>query len=66
MESGDADGPPARALAAELREAVGFEGRRRASGYLAQALADLRAALDDRSEVEIVATEIRRLEGSYA
>jgi geranylgeranyl pyrophosphate synthase len=65
VESGDADGPPARALAAELRDSVGFEGRRRASGYLAQALADLRAALDDRSEVEIVATEIRRLEGSY-
>lgn len=64
-ESGDADGAPARALAAELRAAVGFEGRRRASRYLEQALEDLRAAADDRPEIALVAAEIRRLEVSY-
>jgi geranylgeranyl pyrophosphate synthase len=64
-DSRDADGAPARALAAQLREAVGFEGRRRASRYLAEALDDLRAAVDERPEIAHVASEIRRLEVSY-
>ena len=45
--------------------AVGFEGRRRASRYLEQALDDLRAAVGDRPELALVAAEIRRLEVSY-
>jgi geranylgeranyl pyrophosphate synthase len=69
-EAGDADGPPARALASTLRDAVGFEGRRRASRYLAEALDDLRAAVragvNERPEIALVASEIRRLEVSYA
>jgi geranylgeranyl pyrophosphate synthase len=64
-DSGDADGARACALAAQLRAAVGFEGRRQASRYLAQALDDLRAAVDDRSEIALVAAEIRRLEVAY-
>jgi geranylgeranyl pyrophosphate synthase len=64
-DSGDAHAAPARGLAAQLRDAVGFEGRRRASGYLAEALDDLRAAVDERPEVALVAAEIRRLEVSY-
>jgi hypothetical protein len=63
--SGDADGPAARALARRLHTAVGFEGRRRASGTLAEALGELRAAVDDRPEIALVAAEIRRLEASY-
>ncbi|HVZ88620.1 MAG TPA: polyprenyl synthetase family protein [Polyangia bacterium] len=64
-ESGDAGSAAARALAARLRAAVGFEGRRQASRYLAQALADLRAAVGDRPEIPLVTSEIRRLEVSY-
>jgi geranylgeranyl pyrophosphate synthase len=63
--SRDADGAAARTLAAQLRAVVGFEGRRRASRYLARALGDLRATVDDRPEVALVASEIRRLEVSY-
>ncbi len=65
VESRDGDGAAARALATRLREEVGFEGRRRASAYLAQALAELRAAVNDRPEIALVASEIRRLEASY-
>jgi geranylgeranyl pyrophosphate synthase len=64
-DSRDADGAPARALAAQLRDAVGFEGRRGASRYLAEALRDLRAAVDEQPEIALVASEIRRLEASY-
>jgi geranylgeranyl pyrophosphate synthase len=64
-DAGDADGPPARALAAQLRAAVGFEGRRQASRYLERAFDDLRAAVDDRPEIALVAAEIRRLETAY-
>jgi geranylgeranyl pyrophosphate synthase len=64
-DSGDADGPAARALALRLRDSVGFEGRRRASGTLAEALGELRAAVEDRPEIALVAAEIRRLEVAY-
>jgi geranylgeranyl pyrophosphate synthase len=63
--AGEADGPAARALAAELCTAVGFEGRRLASGYLARALSDLRSAVGDQPVLALVASEIRRLEVSY-
>jgi geranylgeranyl pyrophosphate synthase len=64
-DSGDAEGAAARDLAARLRAAVGFEGRRRAARYLEQSLADLRRAVDDCPEIALVAAEIRRLEVSY-
>jgi geranylgeranyl pyrophosphate synthase len=63
----EADGARARALAAKLRMAVGQEGRREASRALADALADLTAALGDeaRPELALLATELQRLEVSY-
>jgi len=64
-DSDDADSAQAHALAAQLRAAVGFEGRRRASRYLEKAFDDLRAAVDDRPEIALVAAEIRRLEVAY-
>lgn len=57
----------ARALAAKLRIAVGHEGRREASRALADALADLTAALDDdaRPALMLLADELARLEVAY-
>jgi geranylgeranyl pyrophosphate synthase len=64
-DDGDPDGTRARALAAQLRMAVGLEGRRQAAVYLETALDDLRAQVGDRREVALLAAEIQRLEVSY-
>ena len=64
-ESGDPDGTRARALAAELRMAVGMKGRRQACAYLEGALRDLRERVGDRVELALLASEIERLEVSY-
>ena len=64
-EGGDPDGTRARALAAELRMAVGMKGRRQAAAYLEDALRDLRERVGDRDELGLLAGEIERLEVSY-
>ena len=67
-EGGDPDGTRARALAAELKMAVGMKGRRQAAAYLDNALAELRARLGEhgeREELALLASEIKRLEVSY-
>jgi geranylgeranyl pyrophosphate synthase len=64
-ECGDPDGTRARALAAELRIAVGMKGRRQAVVYLDSALRDLRERFGARDELGLLASEIERLEGSY-
>jgi geranylgeranyl pyrophosphate synthase len=64
-ECGDPDGTRARALAAELRMAVGMKGRRQAAAYLDGALGDLRDRIGQRDELELLASEIGRLEVSY-
>jgi len=64
-ECGDPDGTRARALAAELRMAVGLKGRRQAALYLDSALVDLRKRIGDRDELGLLASEIERLEVSY-
>jgi geranylgeranyl pyrophosphate synthase len=64
-EGGDPDGTRARALAAELRIAVGMKGRRQATAYLESALRDLRQRVGDRDELGLLASEIERLEVSY-
>jgi geranylgeranyl pyrophosphate synthase len=64
-EGGDPDGTRARALAAELRMAVGMKGRRQAAAYLDSALRELRERVGDRDELGLLASEIERLEGSY-
>lgn len=63
----DGAGAPAvaRALAAELRMAVGLRGRQEATWYLTNALDELRASVGDRPELGLVAAEIQRLERSY-
>jgi geranylgeranyl pyrophosphate synthase len=64
-ECGDVDGTRARALAAELRIAVGMKGRRQATLYLDNALGDLRKRIGERDELGLLASEIERLETSY-
>ena len=64
-EGGDPDGTRARALAAELRMAVGMKGRRQAARYLDGALLDLRRRIGEREELGLLAAEIERLEVSY-
>jgi len=64
-EGGDPDGTRARALAAELRMAVGMKGRRQAADYLEGALRELRERVGDRDELGLLASEIERLEVSY-
>ena len=64
-ECGDPDGTRARALAAELRMAVGMKGRRQATIYLDTALCALRERIGDREELGLLASEIERLEVSY-
>ena len=69
MQPGEGDGDVGqsrgRALAAELRMAVGLEGRRRTSAYLAEALRELSVEVGDRDELQMLGQEIRRLEASY-
>jgi len=55
----------ARALAAELRMAVGLSGRRQAQAYLQAALDQLAEAVGPRPELALVASEIERLEATY-
>ena len=62
---GDPDGTRGRALAAELRMAVGMKGRRQAALYLDNALGDLRKRIGEREELALLAREIERLEISY-
>jgi geranylgeranyl pyrophosphate synthase len=64
-EGGDPDGTRARALAAELKMAVGMKGRRQAATYLDGALGELRARIGEREELALLASEINRLEVSY-
>ena len=64
-DGGDHDGTRARALAAELKMAVGMKGRRQAAAYLDGALGDLRARIGERQELALLASEIERLEVSY-
>jgi geranylgeranyl pyrophosphate synthase len=64
-EGGDPDGTRARALAAELRMAVGMKGRRQAAVYLEGALRALRERVGARDELGLLAREIERLEVSY-
>ncbi len=64
-EGGDPDGTRARALAAELKMAVGMKGRRQAALYLDNALGELRARIGAREELALLASEIERLEVSY-
>jgi geranylgeranyl pyrophosphate synthase len=64
-EGGDPDGTRARALAAELRMAVGMKGRRQAAAYLEGALRELRERVGERDELGLLASEIERLEVSY-
>jgi geranylgeranyl pyrophosphate synthase len=64
-EGGDPDDTRARALAAELRMAVGMKGRRQAATYLDNALRNLRERVGDRDELDLLASEIERLEVSY-
>ncbi len=64
-ECGDPDGTRARALAAELRMAVGMKGRRQAALYLDNARGDLRKRIGERHELGLLASEIERLEISY-
>ena len=64
-EGGDPDGTRARALAAELRMAVGMKGRRQAAVYLDGALRALRERVGERDELGLLASEIERLEVSY-
>jgi len=64
-EGGDPDGTRARALAAELRIAVGMKGRRQAAVYLDNALRELREQVGQRDELGLLASEIQRLEVSY-
>ena len=64
-QGGDPDGTRARALAAELRMAVGMKGRRQAALYLDNALHDLRKRIGERDELSLLASEIERLEVSY-
>jgi hypothetical protein len=61
----DPDRTRARALAAELRMAVGLKGRRQTAIYLQRALADLRAEVGDREELVSLTKEIQRLEVAY-
>ncbi|MBC8132941.1 MAG: polyprenyl synthetase family protein, partial [Deltaproteobacteria bacterium] len=65
VDGGDADGTKARALAAELRMAVGLKGRRQTTTYLGQALRDLRYTVGERDELGVLAGELQRLEASY-
>jgi geranylgeranyl pyrophosphate synthase len=65
VHGADTDGTRARALAAELRMAVGLKGRRQTAAYLRQALSDLRAQVGDRDELGLLEREMRRLEASY-
>ena len=64
-EGGDPDGTRARALAAELRMAVGMKGRRQAALYLDNALGQLRKRIGERDELGLLASELERLEVSY-
>jgi geranylgeranyl pyrophosphate synthase len=64
-EGEDPDGTRARALAAELKMAVGMKGRRQAAAYLDNALGELRARVGERDELALLASEIERLEVSY-
>ena len=64
-EGGDPDGTRARALAAALRMAVGMKGRRQAADYLESALGGLREQVGERDELDLLASEIERLEVSY-
>jgi geranylgeranyl pyrophosphate synthase len=64
-EDGDPDGTRTRALAAELRMAVGMKGRRQAAAFLDNALRELRVRVGDRDELGLLASEIERLEVSY-
>ena len=59
------DGGRTRSLAAELRMAVGLSGRRQAAAYLQAALDDLAREVGPRSELDLVAGEIERLENAY-
>jgi len=61
----DADGSRARALAAELRMAVGLKGRRQTSAFLKDALHELRYEVGDRTELTLLSSELQRLEASY-
>ncbi|HEY4184471.1 MAG TPA: polyprenyl synthetase family protein, partial [Polyangia bacterium] len=61
----DSDGTRARALAAQLRMAVGLKGRRQTTAYLQRAVRDLGAEVGDREELELLTTEIQRLEAAY-
>jgi len=61
----DPDGTRARALAAELRMAVGLKGRRQTASYLRRALYELEIEVGEREELVLLAGEIERLEGSY-
>ena len=54
-----------RALAAELKLAVGMKGGRQAAAYLDNALGELRARIGERQELALLASEIERLEVSY-
>ena len=65
MQGADFDGTRARALAAELRMAVGLKGRRQTTVYLRQTLRDLRDEVGDRDELDLLAAEMERLEASY-
>ena len=65
LEEPDPEGARARVLSARLRIAVGTQGRRQTARYLDAALADLRAEVGERSELALVAAELKRLEASY-
>ncbi len=65
IHGADPDGMRARALAAELRIAVGLKGRRETAEYLRRALGDLRAAVGEREELVLLEKEMGRLEASY-
>jgi len=65
VEGADPDGTRARALAAALRMAVGLKGRRQAQLYLQGALDELRAAVGERDELALLASELSRLEAAY-
>ena len=65
VQGADFDGTRARALAAELRMAVGLKGRRQTTVYLRQTLRDLRDEVGDRDELDLLAAEMERLEASY-
>lgn len=65
LERGEAAEGRARAVAAALLMAVGRHGREQISRHLAEALADLRAAVGPRPELAAVEAELQRLEESY-